>query len=138
MKTQLLIGALAAALAIPAAYAQQAPTGQYVASATVQPVITRLQVKQEARQAEMSLQIPRGQQAWPDQAYTGPSNVARADIKAQARYAEAHHLIARGQQNFVSQYTAPQSDLSRAEVKADARAAEANHTIPRGESNVQY
>ncbi len=136
MKTQILVGLLSAALAIPAAYA--ADPSSLVARANVPTALSRAQVKQEARTAELTNQIPRGQQAWPDPAQYAPSSLARADVKAQTRIAEAHGLIPRGQQEFGSDLKVTYSDLSRAEVKADTRAAVAHHLIPRGESNVNY
>ncbi len=136
MKTQILAGLLTVALAIPAAYA--ADQSNLVASANLPTALSRAQVKQEARTAELTHQIPRGQQAWPDPSLYAPSTLARADVKAETRIAEAHGLIPRGQQEFGTTVPVGYSDVSRAEVKADTRAAVAHHLIPRGESNVNY
>ena len=135
MKTQIIAGLLTAALAIPAAYAADP---SLVATANVSTAVSRAQVKQEARTAELTNQIPRGQQAWPDASLYAPSTLARADVKAQTRIAEAHGLIPRGQQEFGNTVLVFNNDVSRAEVKADTRAAVAHHLIPRGESNVNY
>ena len=140
MKTTLLVGALAAVLALPAAYAADANSPTLVASSTAtQPALSRAQVKQETRAAELSNQIPRGQAAWPDASLYTPSTTARAEVKAQTRIAEARGLIPRGESELHNAaYVTPGSVLPRAEVKAETRAAVANHQIQRGESNVNY
>ncbi len=139
MKTTLLVGALAAVLVLPAAYAADPNAATLVASSTTQPALSRAQVKQETRAAELSNQIPRGQAAWPDASLYTPSHTVRAEVKAETRVAEARGLIPRGESDLNNAaYLTPNSVLPRAEVKAETRAAEAARQIPRGESNVNY
>jgi hypothetical protein len=107
----------------------------YVATLNAPTVLTRAEVKQEARSAELWQQIPRGQQAWPSVDPSATAALSRSDVKAETRLAVASRSIPRGQQNFVS-YVAPQSGVLRAEVKSETRLAEASHQIPRGEANV--
>jgi hypothetical protein len=136
MKTSLIVSLIAGAVISSSALAQSPTTAPVLlASATVQPALTRAQVKQETRLAEISYQIPRGQANWPSTNFEAPSNLSRATVKAEARVAESRQLIARGQQAFnVSSNFAP-STLTRAEVKVDTRQAERAHLIPRGEAN---
>jgi len=138
MNTKLLsLAVLSASLVASPAFAAGANTPSaptFVASAAPV-VLSRAEVKNEARLAELSNQIPRGQQAWPDEAALTRSTLPRAEVKAETRVALAAHEIPRGQLPFGLEAQAP-STLSRASVKAEARLAEVNHLIPRGESNV--
>jgi hypothetical protein len=140
MKTTLLVGALAAVLVLPAAYAAEPNAPTLVAYSTAnQSALSRAQVKQETRAAELSNQIPRGQQSWPDASLYTPSHTARAEVKAETRVAEARGLIPRGESELHNAaYVTPASVLPRAEVKAETRAAVSAHQIPRGESNIDY
>jgi hypothetical protein len=119
--------------AIAAGPSTEAP--MYVATSNAPYVLTRAEVKLDARNAEMSAQIPRGQQAWPAFDSIGAAGLSRSEVKAETRIAMATHSIPRGQQSFIS-YVAPQIGVSRAEVKSETRLAEAAHQIPRGEANV--
>jgi hypothetical protein len=98
--------------------------------------LSRGQVKAEARLAELTGQIPRGEAHYPGLDVAPRSSLTRAEVKAATRVALAEHLIARGQASFPAGNFSELAPVSRADVKAETRYAEQHGLIPRGESNL--
>jgi hypothetical protein len=90
-------------------------------------------VKDEARQAEESGTLPRGE-AEPAKVPTTKSDLSRSAVRAQARTIREPMV----KREFGTEAAhRPKDTKSRAQVKAEAREAEHDDEIPRGEATHQ-
>lgn len=97
--------------------------------------LTRAEVKAEAKQAERSGTIPRGQASLSmGKVRSTPSHVSRISVKAQTKVAEREGQIPRGDAALNMDRDTTVSVLPRRLVKTETLAAEKAHEIPRGEA----
>jgi hypothetical protein len=111
-----------------AAYAQDASPSQPE---------TRADVKAQARAAEKSGEIPRGDASLNMDRDTTKSTANRASVKATTKAAEKAGQIPTGQASKNLGEDTSKSVANRAEIKQETKAAEKAGEIPRGEAQVK-